>query len=133
MIRVYCSSIRALTLMVLAALLALAPAALAAPQPAALLTGSADFPAASGAAKFDLNLGVLEFVVEVETVPQLAGATLDVLIGATKAGTITVDALGNGRLVLDVGPGNPVAEIPTGTAVAVQTDAGVLVISGTSL
>jgi hypothetical protein len=125
----------ALSLLALTALLALAPAALAAvaPQPVAILNPSADFPAASGKAKFDLNLGALQFVVEVDGVPQLAGATLDVLIGGIKAGTTTVDALGNGRFVVDVGPTSPVWEIPAGTAVAVQTDAGVVVISGTSL
>ena len=138
MIRMYRSAIRAAAPLALAALLALAPAALAAPQPAALLTGSPAFVAASGKAKLDVNLGLAQIVVEVEAVPQLAGAPLDLFIGGTLASTTTLDALGNGRFVVDIGAGNLVTEIPAGTSVEVKTEtadgtAGLVVVSGTSL
>jgi hypothetical protein len=124
------SSMLVYWLLALVALLAVAPAAFA-KSPFSVLAGSTDYPIASGKAKLDETLGVLYFRVEVEDVP-LAGATLDIFAGDTYAGSLTIDAFGDGRLEVAVGPGNPIAAVPAGTPVQVKTDMGVLVVSGTA-
>ena len=90
------------------------------------LTGSISFPAAKGKATFRARPNERQLQVQVENVPALVGATLDVYLGGNSVGQITVGAGGAGALNV-----NSLTLPPsvTGTSVEVK-NGGTTVVSG---
>lgn len=112
---------------------ALAPAQIALANSADLkisLKGSAQFPNAKGSAKYRNRDGEREFQVEVENVKKLAGKNLNVFVNGSKVGSMKINQLGVGRLVLNSTRGATVPQITSGSKVQVKTGQGVLVVSG---
>jgi hypothetical protein len=69
--------------------------------------------------------------VEVEHVNLPAGTVLNVLVGGTKIGTITLDSLGAGQIELETERGRTVPVVNTGTSVAVTNQPGANIVAGT--
>jgi hypothetical protein len=112
---------------------ALAPAQIALANSADLkisLKGSAQFPNAKGSAKYRDRKGEREFQVEVENVKNLAGKKLNVFVNGSKVGSMKINQLGVGRLVLNSTSGATVPQITSGSKVQVKTGQGDLVVSG---
>ncbi|MDT7689199.1 MAG: hypothetical protein QOE46_1958 [Acidobacteriota bacterium] len=69
--------------------------------------------------------------VEVEHVNLPVGTVLNVLVGGTKIGTITLDSLGAGQIELETERGQTVPVVNTGTSVAVTNQSGANIVAGT--
>ena len=112
-----------------AAAVAVAPFAAAATNVhQATLTGSADFRAVNGKAKFSVDDGVRQLEVQIEDAVTLKGARLVVRIDGTLAGRMTINTLGDARLRVS---GSAVPAVHTGSAIAVRRASnGALVASG---
>lgn len=95
------------------------------------LTGSAAYPAARGFAQYRERGAHREFEVEVEHIPTLRGATLDVVVDGNRVGSMRVYANGAAALARDTELGQSVPMIRSGSVVQVKTGAGVLVAQGT--
>lgn len=102
----------------------------AVPVRLAILTGSATYPTANGKATYKVdNNGIREFGTEIEDVLALAGRRVNVFVGATKVGSMRLNALGDGNLDL-VGAAAPVIRPTSTPVIRVRTLGGVLVASG---
>lgn len=96
----------------------------------AVLTGSATYPTANGKATYKVdNNGIREFGAEIQDVLALAGRSVNVFVGATKVGSMRLNALGDGNLDL-VGAAAPVIRPTSTPVIRVRTLSGVLVASG---
>jgi hypothetical protein len=96
----------------------------------ATLAGSAAYPAANGKATYKVdNNGIRQFEAELEDARALRGKTLNVFVGATKVGTLTLNTLGDGSLRL-VGARAPSIAASSQPRISVKTAAGVTVASG---
>ena len=91
------------------------------------LSPSAQYPTATGKAKYKVDGTQREFQVEVENVRRLAGQRLNVFVNGTKVGSFLVTSLGAGRLDLR---GSSAPIIRAGMPMSVRTAAGILVVSG---
>jgi hypothetical protein len=96
----------------------------------AVLSGSAAYPAVNGKATYKVdNNGIREFQAELEDARALKSKVLSVYVNTTKVGSMTINALGDGRLSL-VGASAPVISASSNPAIRVRTSTGVLVASG---
>jgi hypothetical protein len=73
----------------------------------------------------------LKLQVEVQDVNLPAGTALNVFVGGQNIGTLTIDALRAGRIERETGQGQAVPAVSDGTAVAVRSQAGANVVTGT--
>lgn len=97
----------------------------------AVLSGSASYPAANGKATYKVdNNGIREFGTEIEDVRALAGQRVNVFVGATRVGSMRLNAVGDGNLDL-VGAAAPVIAATSTPVIRVRTLGGALVASGT--
>ena len=96
----------------------------------AILKGSIAYPAVNGKATYKVdNNGIREFQAELEDALTLKGKTLGVFVNATKVGSMTINALGDGRLSL-VGAAAPTIASTSNPTIRVRTATGALVASG---
>jgi hypothetical protein len=97
----------------------------------AVLKGSSTYPTVNGKATYKVdNNGIREFQVEIEDAPHsIRGTTVNVFVGTTKAGSMTINSLGDARL-RKVGSSAPVISSSSTPTIRVRTAAGVLVASG---
>lgn len=96
----------------------------------ATLTGSVAYPSANGKATYKVdNNGIRQFEAELEDARALAGKTLNVFVGVTKVGTMTLNAFGDGSLRL-TGARAPVIASSAKPRISIKTAAGASVASG---
>ncbi|MFO1044830.1 MAG: hypothetical protein U0941_23910 [Planctomycetaceae bacterium] len=89
------------------------------------LKGSAQFPRATGKAKYQNRNRQQELQVEVENVAQLKGQRVAVFVGSTQVGIITISNLGKGSLNLRTA----VPVVTAKSAIQVVTTSGVVIVS----
>lgn len=94
------------------------------------LVGSAAFPAAKGKAVFDSRPDRRELEIEAENLKRLAQTTVNFSLDGANIGSARVSALGRVSLSLSTQLGDQVPTSVTGKAVAVRTQDGRLVVSG---
>lgn len=99
----------------------------------AMLEGSEAHPAAHGHATFEAKVKNNEriFKLQLEDAPELARATLNVLIDGTKVGNLKIDGKGNGSLSVKAKGTQPFPAVHDGSLVEVKEANGTLVASGT--
>lgn len=123
-----------IALATVAALVLLVPAAFAATQLTATLTGSSAFPQVNGTAKFKSDRDQRELEVQIQDANALIGKRLRVIIDGTAVGTMKVNSLGNATLRRDTEKGQTVPIVNPGSVIKVKeraADGGLLVASGT--
>ncbi|MDQ3820005.1 MAG: DUF4214 domain-containing protein [Acidobacteriota bacterium] len=75
--------------------------------------------------------GTQEFKVEAEDVNLPAGTVLNVLVNGTSVGSLTIDSFREGELELESENGQMIPKISAGSTVAVKSQAGTTIVSGT--
>jgi hypothetical protein len=96
----------------------------------AVLSGSVAYPRVNGKATYKVdNNGIREFEAELEDALTLKGKVLGVYVNTARVGSMTINALGDGRLNL-VGASAPVISSSTNPTIRVRTSTGALVASG---
>lgn len=96
----------------------------------ATLTGSAAYQLANGKATYKVdNNGIRQFEAELEDAYTLRGKTLNVFVGSSKVGTLTINAFGDGSLRL-TGARAPVITTSAQPRISVRTSAGASVATG---
>jgi hypothetical protein len=93
----------------------------------ATLKGSAQFPAATGKAKFSRDNGIKQLEAEVQHVKSLAGTKLRFRVNGVLVGTATVNPLGTARINKS---GSVVPNVTAGSTIRVRRLNDVLVASG---
>jgi hypothetical protein len=94
------------------------------------LKGSSAYPTANGSAQYQSQPGQREVQVEVQHVRSLAGKKVVFSAGGMTLGQATVSALGLADITRNTELGQKVPVIVHGSAVAVRTTGGVLIVSG---
>lgn len=96
------------------------------------LVTAPEFAPAKGTARFRdrANGKKQDIQVEVQVSKSLAGTVYGVTIGDTVIGTVTINALGKGKLELSTERGDVVPAVTAGTLVGVLTETGAIVLAG---
>jgi hypothetical protein len=94
------------------------------------LAGSSDYRSAKGEAEYKGEGGKGRLKVEVEGARAARGRTLDVLLGGTKLGSMTVSGDGEAEIKLSTEKGAAILASVSGRTLEVKTSDGVLVVSG---
>lgn len=116
---------------VLAAFAVAAPVAMAGGTETLIsLKASNAYPNAKGKAKYKVDGSNRELEVEVEHIRSLAGKRVNVFVNGTKIGSPLVNRFGNANLNRDTQRGQSVPRIVRGSKVAVKTQGGTLIASG---
>lgn len=91
-----------------------------------------EFAPAKGVARFRdrANGKKQDIQVEVQVPKSLVGTVYGVTIGDTVIGTVTINALGKGKLELSTERGDVVPAVTAGTLVGVLTETGAIVLAG---
>ena len=97
----------------------------------ARLDGTSHYSYARGHAYYEERSGHREFDVDMWGMGRLGGQTLVVFAGGHKVGSLTVRSDGGCHMHRDTGSGQSVPTLSAGDPIAVRTQGGALVASGT--